>query len=76
MSVSNLMQLRCMTHSSFCSSSRAPTKRTTIRLIGAGPRKSNQEWQDQSRTMRTEAMAELTPVLADAEPNQVSTQAA
>jgi len=47
-----------------------------IRLIGAVLLEANDEWQTQSRYMQTEAMAELTPVLTDAVPTQISTQAA
>ncbi len=53
-----------------------PNEGSIIRLIGAVLLEANDEWQTQSRYMQTEAMAELTPVLTDAVPTQISTQAA
>ena len=50
--------------------------RAIIRLIGAVLLEANDEWQTQSRYMQTEAMAELTPALADTVTTQISTQAA
>ena len=47
-----------------------------IRLIGAVLLEANDEWQLQHRYMETEAMADFTPPLIDAAPNQISTAAA
>ena len=53
-----------------------PNEGSIIRLIGAVLLEANDEWQTQSRYMQTEAMADLTPVMADTVPTQISTQAA
>jgi len=53
-----------------------PNEGAIIRLIGAVPLEANDEWQLQHRYMQTEAMAELTPQLIDAVPEQMSTLAA
>ena len=53
-----------------------PNEGAIIRLIGAVLLEANDEWQLQHRYMQTEAMAELTPPMIDAEPTQMSTKAA
>ena len=53
-----------------------PSEGAIVRLIGAVLLEANDEWQLQRRYMQTEAMAELTPPMIDAVPNQISTAAA
>ncbi len=53
-----------------------PNEAAIIRLIGAVLLEANDEWQTQNRYMQIEGMAELTPPLINAEPNQISTAAA
>ena len=44
--------------------------------VGAVLLEANDEWELQHRYMQTEVMAELTPPLLDAVPQQISTVAA
>jgi len=53
-----------------------PNEAAIVRLIGAVLLEANDEWQLQHRYMQTEVMAELTPPLLDAVPQQISTVAA
>ncbi len=53
-----------------------PNEGSIIRLIGAVLLEANDEWQTQNRYMQIEAMAELTPLLINAEPTQIATAAA
>jgi transposase-like protein len=53
-----------------------PNEGAIIRLIGAVLLEANDEWQLQHRYMQTEAMSELTPLLTDAVPDRLSTEAA
>ena len=53
-----------------------PSEQSITRLIGAVLLEANDEWQLQHRYMQLEAMAELTPPAADAEPAQIPPQAA
>jgi putative transposase len=53
-----------------------PNEGSIIRLIGAVLLEANDEWQLQHRYMQTEPMAEFTPPLIEAAPNQTSTEAA
>ena len=53
-----------------------PNDGSIIRLIGAVLLEANDEWALQHRYMQIEAMAELTPPLADPVPTQISTVAA
>jgi transposase-like protein len=53
-----------------------PNEGAIIRLIGAVLLGANDEWQLQHRYMQTEPMAELTPLMIDAIPTQISTAAA
>ena len=53
-----------------------PNEGSIIRLIGAVLLEANDEWQTQNRYMQIEGMAELTPLLINAEPTQISTVAA
>ncbi len=53
-----------------------PNEGSIIRLIGAVLLEANDEWQTQNRYMQIEGMAELTPLLINAEPTQISTAAA
>jgi len=50
-----------------------PNEVAIVRLVGAVLLEPNDEWQLQHRYMQTEAMAELTPLLIDAVPNQIAT---
>ena len=50
-----------------------PNEVAIVRLVGAVLLELNDEWQLQHRYMQTEAMAELTPLLIDAVPNQIAT---
>jgi putative transposase len=50
-----------------------PNEGSIIRLIGAVLLEANDEWQLQHRYMQTEPMAEFTPPLIEAAPNQTST---
>ena len=53
-----------------------PNECSIIRLIGAVLLEANDEWQTQNSYMQIEAMAELTPLLINAELTQVSNAAA
>jgi putative transposase len=53
-----------------------PNEAAIVRLIGAVLLEQNDEWQFQHRYMQLEAMAELTPPAAGAEPRQLPPQAA
>ena len=53
-----------------------PNEASIVRLIGAVLLEANDEWQLQHRYMQTEAMSELTPLLTDAVPDRLSTEAA
>jgi putative transposase len=53
-----------------------PSEASILRLIGAVLLEANDEWQLQHRHMQVEAMAELAPPAADAEPTQIPPQAA
>jgi transposase-like protein len=53
-----------------------PNEASIVRLIGAVLLEQNDEWQLQHRYMQLEAMAELTPPAAGAEPRQLPPQAA
>jgi putative transposase len=53
-----------------------PSEASIVRLIGAVLLEANDEWQLQHRYMQLEAMADLAPPAADAEPAQIPPQAA
>jgi transposase-like protein len=53
-----------------------PSEASILRLIGAVLLEANDEWQLQHRYMQVEAMAELAPPAAAAEPAQIPPQAA
>ena len=53
-----------------------PNKGSIVRLIGAVLLEANDEWALQHRYMQIEVMAELTPPLVGAVPEQISTIAA
>ena len=53
-----------------------PNEGAIVRLIGAVLLEANDEWQLQHRYMQTEAMAELTPPLIDADPAKLPPMAA
>jgi putative transposase len=52
-----------------------PNEGAIVRLVGSVLLELNDEWQLQHRYMQTEAMAELTPVLFEVFPPQISTAA-
>ena len=53
-----------------------PSEPSIVRLIGAVLLEQNDEWQLRPRYMQVEAMAELVPPAAEAEPAQIPPQAA
>ena len=53
-----------------------PNEASIVRLIGAVLMEQNDEWQLQHRYVQVEAVAEITPTLLDAEPQQIPPRAA
>ena len=53
-----------------------PNEGSIIGLIGAVLLETNDEWQTQNRYLQIEGMTELTPLVFNAEPTQISTAAA
>ncbi len=53
-----------------------PNEGAIIRRIGAVLPEQNDEWLRQQRTIQVEATADLTAPAIDAEPNQITTEAA